>query len=68
MTPEQFIASPDLQEKFFDAWIKRMKEIGVKKPDSFLALWHKGWGDISTKRINELKKDPEVQKYLNTKP
>ncbi len=68
VSPEEFKKSPELQEKFFEKAYDHLKSLGVKKLDTFLALWHGGWGDISTKRILELKKSPEIVKYLNNKP
>lgn len=67
ITPEEFMADPAAQEKFFDGWVKRMKELGVKNPKTFLALWHKGWSDISTARIKELLNNKDVLAYINTK-
>lgn len=67
VTPKEFLASPGLQEQFVEGAIKHLQSKGAKSLDAFLALWHKGWGDISTKRVQSLKEDPGVKKYLNNK-
>lgn len=68
VSAEEFLASPELQEQFVDAAIEHLKSLGAKSTDVFLALWHKGWGDVSAKRVAELKNDPQVKKYLDNKP
>ena len=67
VTPDEFLNNPDLQEKFMENAIRHISKLGAKSLDAFLILWHKGWGDISSKRIAELKKDPEIKQYLNNK-
>lgn len=65
VTPQQFLANPQLQEKFMQNAITHLGTLGAKSLDSYLMLWHKGWGNVSSKRLSALKQDPEVQKYLN---
>jgi hypothetical protein len=67
VSKEEFLSDPNLQEKFFAKAIMHLVKLGVKNYDTLLALWHKGWGDISSKRIKELLKDEGVQMYLNNK-
>jgi len=69
ITPEEFLKRPDLQEKFFEQTMKHFKDnLNVKNLDTALTLWHRGFGDISSARIQALKKNPEVIAYLGTKP
>lgn len=67
ITPQEFLKSPALQEKFMESAVKHLQSLGAKSLDAFLILWHKGWGDISTKRILKLKQDPEIKKYINNR-
>lgn len=67
VTPQEFLANPDLQEQFFDAAMKHLKSLGAKSDEVVMALWHKGWGDVSSKRVKELLKNPGVMAYINTK-
>ncbi len=68
ISKEDFKKSPALQDKFFEEAYKHLKKLGVKNMDTFLAFWHKGWGDVSKARVALLKKDPEVIKYINNRP
>lgn len=68
VTPDQFLDSPSIQEKFMSAEIAHLKSLGVKKFDTLLALHHVGFSDISSKRVLALKNDPEVKKYIANKP
>lgn len=68
VTPKEFLASPALQEKYMDATIQHLKDLGVTKLDTMLVLHHLGYSDISTKAINALKKTPEAIKYLKNTP
>lgn len=67
VTPEEFLKSPELQEKFMENAIKHLRTLGAKSLDAFLILWHKGWGDVSTKRLQRLKVDAGVRKYLSNR-
>jgi hypothetical protein len=67
VTTAEFLKSPELQEQFFEKAVEHLKSKGVKSERAFLAFWHKGWGDISTARLNRLLADPGVAKYINTK-
>ena len=67
ITPDEFLKNPNLQEEFFDKAIEHLKSLGAKTPEVIMMLWHKGWSDVSSTRIQELKNNPAVQKYLNTK-
>ena len=68
VTTKEFLNSPELQEKFFEEGAKHLQKLGAKTLSSFLMLWHFGWSDISTSRINKLRKSEEGQKYLNNRP
>lgn len=63
--PQEFLANPDLQEKFMDNAVQHIGSLGAKSLDAYLALWHKGWGDVSSSRVRSLKSNPDVVKYLN---
>lgn len=65
VTPEEFLANPDLQERFFENGVQHLSNLGAKSLDVFLMLWHEGWGDISSARIKKLRELPNVKKYLN---
>ena len=65
VTPEEFLSNPDLQEEFMDRAVKHLEGLGAKSLDSFLVLWHKGWGDVSSSRVRRLKSDPGVVQYIN---
>lgn len=67
VTPQEFLKNPDLQEKFMEETIKHLRSKGAKSLDAFLILHHRGWGDVSSKRLRELKQSEEVKKYLNNK-
>lgn len=68
VSPEEFLTNPDLQEQFTEKAITHLKSLGVKSQDAILIFLHRGWGDISSKRLAELRNDPEVKKYLANKP
>ena len=68
VTPEEFLKSRQLQDKFINSAEQHLTDLGAKKPERMMALWRKGWGDVSTKRVNSLMKDPDVIKYINNKP
>lgn len=68
VSEEEFLSSPELQEKFMEKEIEHLKSLGVKKFDTLLALHHLGWGDVSTERINKIKNSSAVKKYLANKP
>lgn len=65
---KEFLANPDLQEKFFDEEYKHLSALGVKNLDTFLALHTAGWGDISAKRVAELKAQPRIKGYIANVP
>jgi hypothetical protein len=67
LTPEQFLKSPDKQEQFMDAEIQHLKDLGVKKYDTFLALHHLGFSDVSTTSVNAAKNSKEGQRYIHIK-
>lgn len=68
VTPDQFVGSPKLQEDFMSAEIQHLKDLGVSKFDTLLALHHLGFSNISTAQINKIKDSPEAKKYINNKP
>lgn len=64
VTPKEFLASADLQEKFMEQALEHIKSLGAKSLDTYLILYHHGWGNVSTQRITELKNTSEIKKYL----
>ena len=64
---QEFLKSPALQEKFMEEEIRHLQSFGAKSLDAFLILHHRGWGDVSAKRVSALKQDPEVKHYINNK-
>lgn len=69
ITPDEFLNSPDKQEEFFTRiYNHAVKNLNVRSLKSFLTLWHgNGFSDISTKAIEKLQENPEMQDYLNRK-
>lgn len=61
---QEFLNSPELQEKFMNKSIDHLRSLGAKSLDAFLILWHKGWSDVRSSRIRELKQDKGVVGYL----
>ena len=64
---DEFLNSPELQERFMEKEIEHLYSLNAKKLDSFLILHKKGWGNISTARIRRESQTEEVQKYLNNR-
>lgn len=73
VTEKEFLASPDLQEKFFEGFLKHMenksaREPRLKDPEFVMALWHRGFSDLTKERLDKLMSEEQTQKYLNNKP
>lgn len=67
VSEQEFLASPDKQEKFFEFIMNRFAtEYDIKDVDTALALWHKGWGNLSEKRLANIKN--EAKEYLANRP
>lgn len=68
VSPEEFLASSALQERFVEVAYNHLVSQGVKTLDTMLALWKGGWGDISKTRIAKLKRNPDIMKYIRNNP
>jgi hypothetical protein len=66
-TSKELLASPQLQEKFIEGFIKKMEKEGHSK-DLIIAMWHRGWGNRSPERLQKLLNEDLTKKYLNNKP
>lgn len=69
ISEQEFLASPKMQEEFFEKMMNRFaKEYRVTDPQMAMALWHKGWGNLTQDRLNRLLAQEGVKKYLANKP
>ena len=62
-TPEEFIADPDAQERYFDEFLKVKEKYNVSDEDAAL-MWHRGWGVIGTGKSKK-EKEAALKEYLD---
>lgn len=63
MSPAEFLANPDAQEKFFNEFIKVKDSYKLSNEDAAI-LWHRGFGVLGTGKNKEIK-EKELKQYLD---